>query len=158
MKREYILPIKLDSTKLPGLTATTGFIDGEVTSVGDIVRFIGKKLGVKISNTSKVLEGAWDRQFVVYQGARMTSYWPIKIREAQRSKTLTFLSTLDRIPYGKERRFGRGRLPKNCHDCGVLSGQLHVLSCHMEECANCRGQLIACGCKTTDDDPALVEA
>jgi TIR domain-containing protein len=156
-RKEYILPIQLDKTKLPGLNTTTGYIDASVTTVSEIVHLIGEKLGIETADVSKALRKTWDKEFVVYQGARMTSYWPIMIEDAQKQPNLTFVSTRSRIRYSKEKRYGKGRLPKNCHDCGVVHGQLHVLGCDMEECANCGEQLISCGCKTTTDDTALTD-
>lgn len=36
-------------------------------------------------------------------------------------------------------------LVQECHDCGVLEGQLHEPSCDMERCPICLGQLLTCG-------------
>ncbi len=33
-----------------------------------------------------------------------------------------------------------------CHDCDVLEGEIHELSCDMERCPFCGRQLITCGC------------
>ncbi len=35
---------------------------------------------------------------------------------------------------------------KNCHDCGVEPGQVHVHGCDVERCPVCGYQLIGCAC------------
>ena len=35
----------------------------------------------------------------------------------------------------------------NCHDCGVVEGQIHEYGCDVERCPFCGHQLITCGCK-----------
>ena len=44
---------------------------------------------------------------------------------------------LPAIPYDYEGR---------CHDCGIFPGNYHHPGCDMEQCPNCKGQLISCGC------------
>lgn len=54
------------------------------------------------------------------------------------------------VPFGEERRYRRyGPWPRGeeCHDCGTSVGGLHHLSCDVEECPRCRGQLISCDCE-----------
>jgi hypothetical protein len=46
-KGEYILPIKLDDTKLPGIPDTVGYIDFRNTSIKQIVDMLIKKIGVR---------------------------------------------------------------------------------------------------------------
>lgn len=43
---EYILPIRFDSTDVPGMPETVGYIDGNTTSPEKIVLFLLEKLGV----------------------------------------------------------------------------------------------------------------
>lgn len=35
---------------------------------------------------------------------------------------------------------------RECHDCAVIDGQFHHVGCDMEQCPNCQGQLLSCGC------------
>lgn len=44
-KQEYILPLRLDSTSLPGLSETVGYIDWHTSSAGEIVDMLSTKLG-----------------------------------------------------------------------------------------------------------------
>lgn len=84
--------------------------------------------------------------FVVYRGVQMTADWPEKIREAQTQTTLVIGGqTFQRIPYGREPGWPRGPR-RECHDCCVISGELHVPGCDMERCPSCRQQLITCLC------------
>jgi len=43
--KEYILPIKIDDTEIPGITSTTGYVDIRNTSINEIVKMILEKLG-----------------------------------------------------------------------------------------------------------------
>jgi len=87
------------------------------------------------------------RRTVFFQGAEMDEGWPKRILEAQSILTYTIDGReLPRIPYGKEPGSRRSVADHNCHDCGVIRGQLHVPSCDMERCPACRGQVLTCVC------------
>ena len=52
-----------------------------------------------------------------------------------------------RIPFGKEfdhwsKDYGA------CPDCAALQGEYHEFPCDIEECPDCGGQFIGCGCLT----------
>jgi hypothetical protein len=90
-------------------------------------------------------------EFVVYRGIRMAEGWPEEIRAAQTKTTLVMDGqTFRRIPYGRERGWGPGPR-RECHDCCVLSGELHVPGCDMERCPSCGGQLLTCGCQDEEE-------
>lgn len=56
------------------------------------------------------------------------------------------------IPFGAGRWYrGRERAPARCGDCGVARGGVHHHGCDMEQCPNCGGQMIACGCWFDED-------
>ena len=86
-------------------------------------------------------------EYVVYRGVQMSEDWPEQIRAAQTKTTLVIDGkTIRRIPYGREKGWGPGHDRRPCHDCCVLSGELHVPGCDVEQCPSCRNQLISCLC------------
>lgn len=75
--------------------------------------------------------------------------WQQRIDEAQDVEDVEIAgSSYPRVPYGGEVRNPKPR----CRDCGVQIGQLHILSCCIELCPICKGQLISCGCALDEDD------
>ena len=77
---------------------------------------------------------------------RQAKGWPEKIEAAQLEPTVIVGGIeRQRIRYGDEADdWGADRQP--CHDCGVLKAQFHVLSCDVERCPVCGGQMITCEC------------
>ena len=51
----------------------------------------------------------------------------------------------EKLPYARE----DGR----CHDCGCLPFEKHYTGCDVEECPECRKQLLGCG----HDEPSLMD-
>ncbi len=70
---EYILPIKLDDTELPGLPSTIAYIDLRQTSIKEIANILFKKIGAeKKPNTAEIeklvkSENTDDRLFALSQ-------------------------------------------------------------------------------------------
>jgi hypothetical protein len=46
------------------------------------------------------------------------------------------------------------RLRERCRDCGVAVGEIHVLTCSIEQCPRCLGQYMSCACVGEEDGPA----
>jgi hypothetical protein len=144
--QEYILPVRLDQTRLPGLNLTTGYIDLAQAGIPTVAALLLSKLGVSNLNTQELDRLGWDGRFVKYNGASMVSYWPRRIRQAQKAFTLRRIETFPRIRYGDEPDDWSAN-DRPCHDCGVIKGQLHVSGCDVEHCPSCKTQLISCDCE-----------
>jgi hypothetical protein len=93
-----------------------------------------------------------EKEYVIYNGKKVVSYWPARIEKAQQITTYTIGGKeFGRIRYGDESDdWGSDRHP--CGDCAVVKGQFHVPNCDVEECPNCRGQVLSCDCEYEGDD------
>jgi hypothetical protein len=89
-------------------------------------------------------------QFVSYQGVRVVKGWPERIQAAQLQTAYSIGGKLrPRIRYDEKQDWWEdGQQP--CHDCAVLKTQFHVPNCAVEQCPNCGGQVIGCGCSYDD--------
>jgi hypothetical protein len=161
LDREYILPVRLDDTILPGLPMTVGYLDLRTTSLEQIGLLLLEKLGVTSGALQENAERAsWDGELVTYNGHEMASFWPRRIESAQDKPQALIARLYERTPYGSEAWFAEtGMTPRPaCADCGVMVGQFHVPSCDVETCPSCGGQALSCDCEWSDFTPEEAEA
>ncbi len=126
--REYILPLRLDDTALPGVPPTIGYLDLRTTAAPQVAALLLEKLGLPTDVLDADVDRAsWAGDFVEYNGAKVATFWPKQIERAQHQPAYLVTLPLDRIRYGDERRmWGAKRKVKRvdpCHDCAALPGQ-----------------------------------
>jgi len=141
---EYILPVRLDQTPVPGLNETIGYLDLTESGVEGIVENILVKLG-RHSDGADLARAEWDGTWTSYNGHDMVSYWPPQIEKAQQESFYHLVTVLERIPWGNEPHNRRKKLDP-CGDCGVFPGQYHVPTCDQEWCPACNWQALSCAC------------
>src|SRR5581483_5082001 len=72
--REYILPLRLDNTVLPGLPSTVGYLDLCKHTIKDVAVLLLEKLGVPSGDLGEDLARAkWEGDVVPYNGIMMAS-------------------------------------------------------------------------------------
>jgi hypothetical protein len=146
--REYILPLRMDSTVLPGLPATVGYLDLKKHDVEEIAVLLLEKLRIPLGDLGEeVARAKWEGDMVPYNGITMASFWPPIIQRAQEHSAYVITRPLERVPYGKEALQWTPKLA--CGDCGVLPGQYHVRGCDFESCPACGLQALTCPCAKT---------
>ena len=95
-------------------------------------------------------------QLIDFRGTQVTPGWLEKLLDNQRWGTLLHSRhrkkgegrEVQRICFGEE-RYDKAEVPSTviiCHDCQAKVGEYHVLGCDVEQCPNCRHQLMGCTC------------
>jgi len=76
---EYILPVRLDDTEIPGLNSTTGYIDLREHSVDDLEKVVLQKLFGADVEEEDLPELTWKGDRVEFRGEMVASFWPAKV-------------------------------------------------------------------------------
>jgi hypothetical protein len=140
---EYILPVRLDDTEIPGLNATTGYIDLRHHSVAELSDVVLEKLGEADPDRPSLAELTWHGERVQFRGQEVASFWPEKLT---RSQAIThYVCRVARVRYGDESSDWHAA-DSPCHDCGAIKGEYHVPGCDVEECPICGRQALGCEC------------
>jgi hypothetical protein len=142
--REYILPVRLDDTEIPGLNATVGYVDLRSHTIEDLQQIVLQKLFGQDVAEQDLLELTWSGELVEFRGKQAASFWPAKLKRSQQQKT--YLAHVPRVRYGAESRRDWGADKKPCHDCFAIKGEFHMPGCDVEECPVCHGQAFGCRC------------
>ena len=156
--REYLLPVRLDNTKIPGVPETIGYIDVRTMPVYEIAWMLAAKVhgkGYMPQSGDHLFDNppSWDGKQVEWNGQSVASFWPSRIADAQAWSSIEVSCVLQRVRYGDEPEdWGAGR-GMSCGDCAVLPGQFHVPGCDIERCPACGGQFISCDCVRTITRP-----
>jgi TIR domain len=148
--REYILPLRIDDTVLPGLAPTIGYLDLRSTTLTQVVLLLLEKLEMPTDDLGEeVARANWEGDFVEYNDTQVASFWPAIIERAQHQPMYLVTRPLNRIRWGSE----KGLWPRTkrrlgpCGDCAALPGQYHAPNCDMEQCPACLSQALSCGCR-----------
>ena len=135
---------------LPGVNHTVGYIDLRNATTEEVAVTLLEKLGRPTTGLDIDRNRAmWGGEMVEYNGATMAKFWPAKLKDAQEHTSVLITAPYKRIPYGQEEWILRtkAKILSNCHDCAASIGEFHVPGCDVEECPNCGGQMIGCGCR-----------
>ena len=145
-EREYILPLRLDDTELPGLNSTVGYIDLRTNELTDVQDYLLRKLFGNDYADANLAELTWRGELVPFRGDEVAAFWPDKLNAAQTKRTYCLMTEVLRIPYGDEQGWPSDISNIPCHDCSAARGEYHVPGCDMEECPVCHKQIISCDC------------
>jgi len=135
--------VRLDDTEIPGLNATTGYIDLRQHTVEELHIVIRQKLFGEDVDEDDLPELTWKGDLVEFRGQQVASFWPARLAKAQ-SRT-TYVVRIPRIRYGDEPGdWGADKQP--CGDCAAIKGEYHGDRCDLERCPVCGRQALGCEC------------
>jgi len=142
-QQEYILPVRLDDSEIPGLNATTGYIDLREHTIEQLRDVILQKLYGDDVDADDVAELTWKGDLIQFRGTQVASFWPEKLARAQ--KWTSYIVKVPRIKYGEEKSWGPD-FSRPCGDCAAVKGEYHADHCDWEQCPVCHGQALGCEC------------
>lgn len=90
-EREYILPLRLDDTELPGLNSAVGYVDlrtNELAAVQDLL--LRKLFGDDYGDADRA-ELTWRGELVPFRGDEVAAFWPDKLNAAQTKPSIALL-------------------------------------------------------------------
>jgi hypothetical protein len=143
--REYILPLRVDDTEVPGVNPTVGYVDLRKYQLEQVRDLILEKLFPHL-DLPVPGELSWKGELIDLDGESVASFWPQKIEQAQQWTKVVVSREMERVAWGKERNCESDKWNR-CPDCAVAKGQYHVPGCDIEECPICGTQMGSCGCK-----------
>jgi len=149
---DYILPLRLDDTELPGLNSTVGYIDLRHNDVAQVQDLLLQKLFGNDYKDRDRGELTWRGELVPFRGNEVAAFWPERLRSAQEVETYRLITHVPRIRFGKETDFVLAKTHKACPDCAARAGEFHVPGCDAEQCPHCGGQAISCECDYDEDE------
>jgi len=100
------------------------------------------------------ISDAFIENVVYFNDIFMTAELKEEILNEQSKKTIILDGQIyKRIPFGSplEGLSIDSNLISPCHDCSVITSQIHLLGCDMERCPRCGRQLISCSCQSDDN-------
>lgn len=122
---EYILPVRLDDTPIPGLQPTVGFIPAAVHSPAEIAKMVAEKISASKQSVRFARNAKMDFMRVLYEGFDYHGMTPSSIAKAIGSRWLIGRSRewTGRIVAGRYELENRENLISTLHNCLCFSWQ-----------------------------------
>jgi hypothetical protein len=91
---EYILPLKLDDTEIPGINPTVGYVDLRLHTIQHVADMLSRKVR---GDSDAMDELNWKGDLVEFNGTQVAAYWPRRVELAQGSPTFPLVNQVTRI-------------------------------------------------------------